>query len=110
MKQYMVIEDNGGGLTLLVMEEEKVAYVHSGYEHTPGELTRDIEDIRGGADPARDWDGNELHHVSENPEELESWFPHTQEGAGWNVIADNGGTYPDKMGTAGKIEFGIPRS
>ena len=110
MKHYMVIEDNGGGLTLLVMEEEKVAYVHLGYERTPGELTRDIKDIRGGADPARDWDGNELHHVSENPEELESWFPHAQEGAGWNVIADNGGTYPDKMGTAGKIEFGIPRA
>lgn len=109
MKNYKVIEDNAGGLALVVFSDgEKVEYIHSGYEYNPGQLTGDLENLKNGDDPARDWDGNELEDAEmENPEDLESWFPWEQEGQGWEVVADNDGIYPENMGTAAKLEFAI---
>ena len=65
MRKYEVIEDNSGGLTLAVFNENgNVEYLHSGYEYgNPGNLMMDIILLRNGADPVRDWDGNE-----ENPQ------------------------------------------
>lgn len=37
MKKFEVIEDDGGGLTLVVFsEEENVEYIHDGYEFSYG--------------------------------------------------------------------------
>ncbi len=38
MKKYQVVEDNGGGLTLVVFagDGEIIEYIHSGYEYNPG--------------------------------------------------------------------------
>lgn len=109
MKNYKVIEDNGGGLALVVFAEdgETIEYIHSGYEYNPGQLTEDLENLKNGDDPARDWDGNELDSTEgmENPEDLESWFPRDQKGTGWEVVADNDGIYPDDMGGAASQEF-----
>lgn len=108
----MVVEDNGGGLTLVVFAQdgETIEYIHSGYEYThQGHLLEDLEALKTGDDPARDWDGNELNSIDgmEDPQDLESWFPQAQEGTGWNVIADNDGIYPVAMGCAGRKEFEI---
>ena len=109
MKNYKVIEDNGGGLTLVVFAAdcETIEYIHSGYEYNPGQLTEDLEALKNGDDPANDWDGNDLDSVDgmENPEDLESWFPWSQKGQGWEVVADNDGIYPDDMGGAASREF-----
>lgn len=79
MKEYKVIEDNGGGLALVVFAEdgETVEYIHTGYEYNPGQLTADLEALKNGADPAKEWEGNDLYTdpETENPEDLESWFP-----------------------------------
>lgn len=111
MKKYYVIEDNGGGLALVVFAEdgENVEYIHSGYEYNPGQLTEDLENLKNGDDPAEYWDGNELDSVEgmENPEDLESWFPWNQKGIGWETVADNDGIYPEDMGAAARVEFGI---
>ena len=109
MKHFTVIEDNSGEISLIVYGEYgKIEYIHTGYEYHPGYLSDDLEALKNGDDPAHDWDGNDLHTTEmENPEDLESWFPWEQKGIGWNVIADNNGIYPGKMGTAAHIEFGI---
>lgn len=111
MKEYKVIEDNGGGLALVVFAEdgETVEYIHAGYEYNPGQLTEDLEALKNGDDPAREWDGNELDGTEgiENPEDMESWFPWNQKGVGWETVADNGGIYPEDMGAAARAEFGI---
>ena len=111
MKKYMVIENNGGGLALVVFagDGETIKYIHTGYEYNPGQLTEDLENLKNGGDPSEDWEGNELDSTEgmENPEDLESWFPWGQKGIGWEVVADNDGIYPEDMGTAAKIEFGI---
>ena len=109
MKKYMVIEDNGGGLTLVVFaaDGETIEYIHSGYEYNPGQLSADLRLLKEGSDPARYWDGNDLDSVDgmENPTDLESWFPWSQKGQGWEVVADNDGIYPDDMGGAASREF-----
>ena len=110
MKKYYVIENNGGGLALVVFAEDgkTIEYIHTGYEYNQGQLTEDLEALRAGENPVTDWDGNELEETDlDNPEDLESWFPWDQKGAGWEVVADNDGIYPEDMGAAAKEEFGI---
>lgn len=108
-KNYKVIEDNAGGLTLIVFakDEETIEYIHTGYEYYPGQLAEDLEKLKNGDNPANEWEGNELHIIDEmlNPEDFESWFPWEQEGTGWKMVADNYGIYPENMGTSAKLEF-----
>ena len=109
MKNYKVIEDNGGGLALVVFAQDggTIEYIHTGYEYNPGQLSEDLEEIKSGADPAKDWDGNGLDSAEiESPEDLESWFPWAQKGIGWEVVADNDETYPENMGAAARAELG----
>lgn len=109
MKNYKVVEDNGGGLTLVVFAEdtERIEYIHNGYEYNPGQLSKDIESLKNGDDPANEWEGNDLDDIDEieNPEEFESWFPWVQKDVGWKVVADNDGIYPEDMGSAAMMEF-----
>lgn len=104
MRKYEVIEDNGGGLTLAVFNENgDVDYLHSGYEYgTSGRLINDLEALKNGDNPATDWDGNE-----ENPQAVYDNI--TSFEYGWEIVADNDGIYPNKMGCAAYIEFGINR-
>lgn len=112
MKKYMAIEDNGGGLTLVVFaaDGETIEYLLSGYEYNPGQLSEDLGYLNGGADPAKEWDGNflddeEMTAHMENPHDCENWFPWEQRGQGWNIVADNDGIYPEAMGVAARMEF-----
>lgn len=101
MKRYEVIEDNGGGLSLAVFGDNgSIEYVHTGYEYNIGQLSEDLKVLEQGADPAKDWDGNE--------EDPQSWYDNiTSFEYGWEVVADNDGVYPGKMGAAASLEFGV---
>lgn len=101
MKKFKAIEDNGGGLTLVVFGENgKVEYLHTGYEYNVGQLSEDLTALMNGDDPANEWEGNE-----ENPQEMYDNI--TSYEYGWEVVADNDGTYPEKMEAAAHIEFKI---
>ena len=105
VKRYQVIEDNGGGLTLVTFDGNgNVDYFNSGYEYrTAGRLLQDIEEIKNGGDPVRDyWDGNE-----EDPQE--AYDNMTSYKYGWTVVADNDGIYTEEMGNSARVEFGIDR-
>ena len=99
MKKYEVIEDNCGGLALAVFgENDTVEYIHCGYEHTPGQLRKDILAIKSGADPESEWDGNCGGGEFEYGNDTES--EHS-----WKVVADSDGIYPRAMGTAARKEL-----
>lgn len=100
-KHYEVIEDNGGGLTLAVFaENEKVEYLHTGYEYNRGGLTEDLNALANGDNPVEDWDGN-----AENPQaDYDSMKSYEY---GWKIVADNNGIYPERMGAAAKLEFNV---
>lgn len=101
IRRYEVIEDNGGGLHLVVFAESgEVEYLHTGYEYVNGQLKNDIKLLESGDNPAKDWEENE-----ENPQEVYDNI--TSFEYGWKIVADNDGIYPDKMGSAACLEFGI---
>ena len=97
MWRYRVIEDNGGGLTLIVFGHHgEIAYVRSGYEHNRGALTRDIYALKAKSNP-KYWEGNLV-----NGEDFDYWFPPEMD---WEIVADNDGIYKDKMGISALKEF-----
>lgn len=105
MKEFEVYENNGGGLILVVYNDQlKVEYIHSGYEFSPGQLLKDIENIKAGDDPATQWEGNELEEFDKNTIKAIEAFESQEWGT---LIANKFGPYPFLMGAAGKKEFGI---
>lgn len=113
-KKFNVIENNAGMLTLVIFNKDnEIEYITMDFEYSPGSLISALEKLSYG-DDLSDSEENLLDNpfeVSfvENPKRLESWFPEEQYKTGWNIIADNDGIYPESMGTAGQIEFGIRR-
>jgi hypothetical protein len=114
---FEVIEDNAGGLYLFVFGTDgDMAYACMGYEHdrTPGNLRQCVEELRDLGITAVDaWEGNRepWDGLDVTPEEsyatLHGWVDEGMGGA--QIIADQDGIYPDRMGAAGKREFGRPR-
>jgi len=108
MRHYAkIIEDNGGGLTLYIFDDNttRCIYAHSGYEHTPGQLSQDLQALIDD-DDVSDWEGYESE-VAEGWEDLE-----IDTILGNTLIAEVAdgklSTYPAKMGRAGQVEFGVP--
>jgi len=100
---YQVIEDNAGGLSLTIFDENANAiYHHFGYEVIVGSLRSDLAELSTLPVDISQWEGNEEDLVT-----CYNDFKASQEGMGWNVVADEDGIYPEKMGTAAKLEFEI---
>lgn len=98
-----IIEDNGGGISLYVMDvDDKCIYAHGGYEYTLGTLIRDLRALIED-DSIADWEGNEEEMVAEW-EDLEIDPRHRKIIA--SVADGKLTTYPDRMGAAGRAEFG----
>lgn len=103
MKRYEVIEDNGGGLTLVIFDKkDRVEYLHTDYEYVKRQLIDDLKALKDGDNPIEDWEGNE-----ENPQIVYENIISFE--YGWKVIANNDGIYPDKMGITASLEFEINR-
>lgn len=114
IKKFNVIENNAGMLILVIFnKDDEIEYITTDFEYSPGSLISALEKLSYD-DDLSDLKENLLEvaytfSIIENPKHLESWFPEEQYKTGWNIIADNDGIYPNKMGTAGRIEFGIRR-
>jgi len=110
-KYYEVVEDNGGGLTLFVYNENKeVIYAHTGYEYLlpSADLRIDIAAIENGDDPTS-WDGcwGDNSDEAGTPVDFRASFDDESKcNGGWRLIADSYGVYYDRMGSAGKSVFG----
>lgn len=105
MEHYAkIIEDNGGGITVYVMQSDGACiYAHSGYEYgDPRQLLLDIDSLLTD-DSVADWEGNEEELVAEWPT-LDLDTPHHRQ-----VIASVADgeltTYPTRMGRAGHDIF-----
>lgn len=112
--KFEVIEDNGGGLSLLVYDDdnETIKYMNNGYEYVPESLIEDIEILANGKYPVEKWDGNILENSEmcesvDDPKDRDSWFPFEHFRFGWDIVADNCGLYPEDMGESARKEFHI---
>lgn len=100
MKSFEVFENNGGGLALVIYGPHyTVEYIHTGYEYSPGQLSADLDALLEGADPATEWEGNEIDDFSS------AQVCDLTEGAWGDLIADNCTIYYHNMGAAGQREF-----
>lgn len=103
-KKFVIIEDNGGGLTLVVFDDNdsnKVVFLRTGYEYILGLLTSDMIELGNDSDPST-W-----YSCEENLQRIYNDFESHE--CGWEVIADNKGLHPHKMGAAGRREFGVEK-
>jgi len=103
-RTWVVVEDNGGGLTLFVFEgeTEQVQYSHYGYESDPQQLQEYLRKLTEGADP-RTWDGCDATPQAD----WDALSMDDRINGGWKVIADQDGPIPlERMGAAGQRAFG----
>jgi len=102
---YQVIEDNGGGLHLVVFDDSGTCiYYGTSYEYNPDSLREDIAALRDGGHPVKDkWETNlpDGYTPQQLYDELMSYE------YGWEIIADDTGVYPERMGAAGRMVFGF---
>lgn len=99
-----VIEDNGGGLYLVVLDDETPVAVFENFEYlSPKDVMDSINGIINGDDYSR-WDG-----AVDEP--VDFYNELTGREFGWQIVAQWDGkefeTYPDCMGAAAQLAFGV---
>lgn len=101
MNSWNVTENNGGGLTLNIFnDDDELIYIHSGYEYNVGQLTSDIRAMYEDSDDLinpEDWDGNEIEELRYDAHPTTSIIAEGDEN-GYKINVS-------KMGAAGLIEF-----
>jgi len=110
---FQVMEDNGGGLYLLIFNEDlEPIYMSTNFEYNRGELTKALVEIMGET-PSQiktiisSW---ETSYDLNSWDIMEEYEKLTQDKIGCFTIVDNQGIYPALMGNAGAIEFKILES
>lgn len=110
---YEVYEDNGGGISMFVLDGGNPIWGRSGYEFLPENLSQDIGALAD-ADPedVPNWDGNGVFSGQafvaweDTPAGgLRAAYLEISQAA--ELVADGSGVYPDRMGAAGREAFGI---
>ena len=111
MSTLEVIEDNGGGLGLYVLEDGKVIYGHHGYEANNQALLNDIKAYINNPDTS-DWDGNmeDPQAAYDDYKDRDEYGQYTGP-QGWEVVYryETPGTstiYHDRMGAAASMIWG----
>src|SRR5690606_2196145 len=99
---WQVIEDNGGGLHLAVLEDDRCIYYGHGYEHNEAGLRADVQALREGQHPIRDgWEGS-----ADDPQAAYDGL--IRYAHAWTIVADDEGVYYDHMGAAARRVFMVP--
>ena len=96
---YQVLEDNGGGLHLAILDGPDCVWFASGFEHDPANLRACIADLQLDGN-IEDWEGGE-----DDPQAL--YDDITSYEYGWEIIADSNGLYPERMGAAARKAFQV---
>ena len=112
---FQVMEDNGGGLYLVVFNEnQEIIFLSGEYEYEHTILTNALIDISNKTiDEAKSivnsWKTN-INNFNDNRSDLDYTSVYeklTQDRVGCFIIIDNQNIYPALMGNAGCIEFKI---
>jgi len=105
--KFRVTEDNVGGLTLWVWDEDDViTYVHR-YGGDVENIISDMEALRNGATDIYEWDGNDITSMIQDI--YNEQIRDRGNGEHDRVIADEDDTYPDNMVLNSKKVFVIKR-
>ena len=101
---YQVIEDNAGGLHLAVFGGDECIWYASGLERLRvADLQKMLQALRDGVNPVDDgWESDLPEGYT--PQLLYDEL--TGREYGWQIIADDAGVYPERMGAVGRYVFG----
>lgn len=105
-KTYEYYEDNGGGLHLFVLEDGKVVDGITNLEYAgKGEWNDVKDDLNENAVSAvRTWEG----HMQDNDINAAEEYAEVQASqSGYYLVCDNGKLFPEVMGAAARIYFGV---
>jgi len=94
-QNYQVIEDNAGGMYLFFFKGDKVVL---GLENIEFAQPGDLDNIT--LKEAKTWESR-LDDPQAHYDDL------TSHEFGWQVVADQDGVYPDRMGRAAEIVFSV---
>ena len=112
--KYEIFEDNAGGLYFCVIDEDDtcVRIIENWeYDSKGGNLWEAVTELMADPDIWRSWDGDITDRIEQTTEYI---YRELSEGEGMELIAD-GDTdgivmaYPDRMGAAGLLAFGLER-
>ena len=107
---FQVMEDNGGGLYLVVFNEDReIIYMSTNFEYNQGELTSALIEISDKTQSEvktiiSSW---ETSYDENSWDIMDEYEKLTQDKIGVFTIVDNQNIYPALMGNAGCIEFKI---
>lgn len=110
---FQVMEDNGGGLYLIVFDEnQEIIYMSTNFEYNQGELTSALIEISDKTQSEvktiiSSW---ETSYDENSWDIIDEYEKLTQDRVGVFTIIDNQNIYPALMGNAGCIEFKILES
>ena len=102
---YQVLEDNGGGLHLAVFGADgECVWYASGLERLRvADVQKMLQALRDGVNPVDDgWESDLPEGYT--PQLLYDEL--TGREYGWQIIADDAGVYPERMGAVGRYVFG----
>ena len=101
---YQVIEDNAGGLHLAVFGGDECIWYASGLERLRvADVQKMLQALRDGVNPVDDgWESDLPEGYT--PQLLYDEL--TGREYGWQIIADDAGVYPERMGAVGRYVFG----
>ena len=101
---YVVIEDNSGGLHLAIFRGNTCVWYGSNYQYNLDRLRKDIIALQDGADPIQDdWESD----LPEGYTAQQVYDEITSPDYGWSIIADEENLYPNYMGVVGRIAFDL---
>jgi hypothetical protein len=107
---FQVMEDNGGGLYLIIFNEDlEIIYMSTNFEYNQGELTSALIEISNKTQSeVKEIISNWETSYDENSWDIvDEYEKLTQDRVGCFTIIDNQNIYPALMGNAGIIEFKI---
>ena len=101
-RNYLVAEDNGGGLWLFITNPPRNSSIHvyNGFEHEVGSLVNALRELEDCEDAYESWENDieELHGVDA------LWYCSEN---GMSIINRNGVMYPHAMGSSAISEFSL---
>ena len=105
-KTYEYYEDNAGGLHLFVLEDGKVVDGITNLEYADKGEWNDVKDDlnENAVSAVRTWEG----HMQDNNIDAAEMYAEVQASQyGYELVCDNGKLFPDVMGRAARIYFGV---
>lgn len=112
--KFEVYEDNAGGLFMVILDGEcNPIRIFEGWQYCDGSLADALEQLKDDPTAYECWESDLMERLADEHETL--GLPEITinemyaelDGEAISLVADSDGIYPERMGTAASLAFGI---